>query len=240
MSEWGQTWDWLTDPANYHGMEGVPWRFKEHLAISAESVLIAAAIALPLGLVLGHFRRGSVFITSIANSARAIPVVGVLIILSLGPFGVGRGAVIVSLVIFAIPPIVTNAYTGVRTVDPDVREAAVGTGMRGWQVLMRVEAPLAIPLVAAGVRLASVQVWATATLAALVGSGGFGRFVVDGYSIQDYGEVYGGVIYIALTSVMLEFGLGMVEKRLRARYGASREVTGGVVPVARGGNVAAV
>ena len=224
MSVPDQVWQWLTTAANYQGSEGVPHRFAEHVAISGAAVLIAAAIAIPVGLLLGHVGRGGLFVTSMANGARAVPIFGVLILLAVGPLGVGRSAAIVALVIFAIPPMLTNAYTGVREVDPDARGAAVGMGMNARQVLARVETPLALPLVAAGFRLAAVQVWATATLAALVGSGGFGRYIVDGYSIQDYGQVYGGVIYVALTSVLLEAGLAAVERRLRRRVGQSRPV----------------
>jgi osmoprotectant transport system permease protein len=220
-----QVWSWLTTASNYQGSSGVPARFVQHAGLAGASLLIAAAIALPLGVLLGHGRRGGLVVTSLANAARAVPVVGVLIILAVGPLGVGRSAAIVALMIFAIPPILTNAYTGVREIDRDAREAAVGMGMKGRQVLLRVEVPLALPLIAAGFRLAVVQVWATATLAALVGSGGFGRFIVDGYAIQDYGQVYGGVIYVALTAVLLEVGLAAVERRLRARLGPSRRVT---------------
>jgi osmoprotectant transport system permease protein len=220
-----QVWSWLTDPANYHGSDGVPHRFVQHAGLSAAALLITAALALPLGVVLGHSRRGGAFVTSVANAARAVPILGILIVFAVGPLGVGRRSAIAALVIFAIPPILTNAYTGVREVDADVREAAVGMGLRARQVLWRVEIPLALPLIAAGFRLAAVQVWATATLAAIVGSGGLGQFVVVGYSIQDYGQVYGGVVYIALTSVLLEMALAAVERRLRARLGPSRPVT---------------
>lgn len=225
MSIPSQVWSWLTDPANYQGPNGVPWRLAQHAGISLAALLVTAAFALPIGVVLGHRRRGGLFVTSFANAARAIPILGVLIIFAIGPLGVGRRSAIAALVIFAIPPILTNAYTGVREVDRDVRDAAVGMGMNAWQVLRRVEVPLALPLIAAGIRLAAVQVWATATLAAIVGSGGLGQFIVVGYSIQDYGQIYGGVVYIALTSVLLEASLAAVERRLRVRLGQSRPVT---------------
>lgn len=232
MSTWEQTWDWLTDAGNYNGSSGVPHRLVEHASISGEALLVAAAIALPVGVMLGHAKRGGLVVSSLANAARAVPVVGILILLAVGPLGVQRRTAVVALVIFAIPPMVTNAYTGVRTVDADVREAAKGTGMSGGQVLRRVEVPLALPLIAAGVRLAAVQVWATATLAALVASGGLGQFIIEGYGVQDYGEVYGGVVYIALTAVLIEAGLGLVEHRLRSRYGPSRRVTAVIEPLA--------
>lgn len=225
MSAYSDAWQWLTDASHYRGSDGVPARLLEHAGVSGESLVLAGLIALPIGLVFGHLRRGGLFVTSIANAGRAVPVVGVLILLAVGPLGVGRPAAVAALVVFAIPPILTYSYTGVREVSADVRESAVGMGMRGWQVLLRVEVPLAVPLIAAGLRLAAVQVWATATLAALVGSGGFGRFILDGYSVQDYGQVYGGVFWVALTSVLLEVVGAGVERRARARLGQSPPVT---------------
>lgn len=217
-----EIWVWLTTASHYSGGDGVPSRVGQQLGFSAEALAIALAIALPLGVVLGHGRRGGVVITSIANAARAIPVVGVLLLLAVGPLGIGDAPGIVALVVFGIPPVLTNSYTGVRNVDPDAREAAVGMGMSGRQVMWTVEVPLALPLIAAGVRLAAVQIWATATLAAIVGSGGLGRYIVDGYSTQDYGQVYAGVIFVALIAVLLEIVLAYLERRVRRRYGGEQ------------------
>lgn len=224
MSTPSQVWHWLTTASNYRGGDGVPARLMEHASISFEAILIAAAITVPLGVLLGHGRRLGIVITVIANASRAIPVVGVLILLAIGPFGVGRTAAIWALVIFAIPPILTNTYTGVREVDADVRDAAKGMGMNAPQVIVRVEVPLALPLIAAGFRLAAIQVWATATLAAIVGSGGLGQFIVVGFGIQDYGQLYGGVIYVALSAVLLEAVFAAIEHWLRRRLGQTRSV----------------
>jgi len=150
-----------------------------------------------------------------------VPILGVLILLASGSLGVGRRTAVVALVIFAIPPMLTNSYTGIRTVSPDARAAAIGMGMSRGQLVRRVELPLAIPLIATGVRLAGVQVWATATLAAIVGSGGLGQFVVEGYSVGDYGEVYGGVVVVVVTALLLDAVLGAIENTLRRRYGAA-------------------
>jgi osmoprotectant transport system permease protein len=224
MSTWSAVWDWLTAAGHYRGPDGVPHRLLEHAGISFEAIAIAAAISLPLGIVTGHVRRFGGVVTVIANASRAIPVIGVLIILAVGPLGVGRDTAVVALVIFAIPPILTNTYTGVRNVDDDVRESAVGMGMNNRQVMLRAEIPLALPLIAAGFRLAAIQVWATATLAAIVGSGGLGQFIVVGYGLQDYGQLYGGVIYIGLTAVLLEGAFAMIERWLGRRLGQSRPV----------------
>jgi osmoprotectant transport system permease protein len=120
----------------------------------------------------------------------------------------------------------TNSYTGVREVSPDARAAAVGMGMSRPQLIRRVELPLALPLIATGVRLAAVQVWATATLAAIIGSGGLGQFVVDGYGSGDYGEVYGGVVVVVVTALLLDGLLGVAERQLRRRFGDSSGMPG--------------
>jgi osmoprotectant transport system permease protein len=124
-------------------------------------------------------------------------------------------------VIFAVPPVLTNAFTGIREVDSEVTRAATGMGMTRFQLSRRVELPLALPLIAAGVRLAAVQVWATATIAAIVGSGGLGHLVTTGYATGDYGEVYGGVLVIIVTALLIDGGLGVVQKVLRRKYGTA-------------------
>src|SRR5436190_18000963 len=138
MSIPSQVWSWLTDPAIYKGPDGVPWRLAQHAGISGAALLITAAFALPIGVVLGHNRRGGLLVTTVANAARAIPILGVLIIFAVGALGVGRRSAIAALIIFAIPPILTNACTGGREVDRDIRDAAVGMGMNARQVLWRV------------------------------------------------------------------------------------------------------
>jgi osmoprotectant transport system permease protein len=219
VGTWHQIEVWFSTGSNFTGQGGVIDRLAQHASISAEALVLAAVVAIPLAVGLAQLPRGGVIVTSIGNAARAIPILGVLILLAAGSLGVGRTSAVVALFIFAVPPMLTNAYTGVRGVSPDARAAAVGMGMSRVQLIRRVELPLAIPLIAAGVRLSAVQVWATATLAAIIGSGGLGQFVVDGYSVGDYGEVYGGVAVVVVTAVMLDEGLGFVERRLRRRYG---------------------
>lgn len=213
----------FANPATYSGNDGLPARLEAHVAICVVTLAIASGVALPLGVVLGRARRGGVLVTSLANAARAVPVLGVLILFAVGPLGVGTSSAVASLVIFALPPLVTNAYTGVREVDPEIRTAATAMGMSGRQRLWRVELPVALPLVAAGVRTATVQVWATATLAAIVGSGGLGRYIVDGYAQENYGEVYGGVIVVAVTAVLLDAALGRLQLAVRAAFGGESE-----------------
>jgi osmoprotectant transport system permease protein len=201
---------WLTDPAQWSGPDGIPVRTLQHLWYSVLATVIAAAIALPIGVYIGHTGRGAVFAVNLTNLGRAIPSLGI-IILMFTVFGFGIAPVLITLFALAIPPIVTNSYIGVRSVDPDVRQAAEGMGMRGRQVLWQVELPIAMPLIMAGIRTSAVQVVATATLAAFVGLGGLGRYLIDGLSQRDLAQVVGGAILVAVLSLLTELVLGRVQ-----------------------------
>ena len=201
---------WLTDPVQWSGPDGIPVRTLQHLWYSLLATTIAAAIALPIGVYIGHTGRGALFAVNLTNLGRAIPSLGI-IILMFTIFGFGIIPVLVTLFALAIPPIVTNSYIGVRSVDPDVRQAAEGMGMRGRQVLWQVELPMATPLIMAGIRTSAVQVVATATLAAFVGLGGLGRYLIDGLAQRDLAEVVGGAILVAALSLLTELVLGRVQ-----------------------------
>jgi osmoprotectant transport system permease protein len=201
---------WLTDPAQWNGPDGIPVRTLQHIWYSLLATAVAAAIALPVGVFIGHTGRGALFAVNLSNLGRAIPTFGIIILVFLVA-GYGFVPVLVSLTALAIPPIVTNSYTGIRSVDPDVRESAEGMGMRGRQVLWRVELPVAMPLIMAGIRTSTVQVVATATLAAVVGLGGLGRYLIDGLSQRDLAQVVGGAILVALLSLLTELALGRVQ-----------------------------
>jgi osmoprotectant transport system permease protein len=201
---------WLTDPAQWSGPDGIPVRTLQHLWYSLLATAIAGAIALPIGVFIGHTGRGAVFAINLTNLGRAIPSLGI-IILVFTLVGFGIVPVLVALIALAVPPIVTNSYIGVRSVDRDVREAAEGMGMRGRQVLWEVELPVAMPLIMAGIRTSAVQVVATATLAAFVGLGGLGRYLIDGLSQRDLAQVVGGAILVAVLSLLTELGLGRVQ-----------------------------
>jgi osmoprotectant transport system permease protein len=201
---------WLTDPAQWSGPDGIPVRTLQHLWYSLLATAIAAAIALPVGVFIGHTGRGAVIAVNLTNLGRAIPSLGI-IILMFTVFGFGIAPVLITLFALAVPPIVTNSYAGVRSVDPEVREAAEGMGMRGRQVLWQVELPVAMPLIMAGVRTSAVQVVATATLAAFVGLGGLGRYLIDGLSQRDLAQVVGGAILVAVLALLTELALGRVQ-----------------------------
>jgi osmoprotectant transport system permease protein len=212
---------WLTDPAQWSGPDGIPVRTLQHLWYSVLATVIAAAIALPIGVYIGHTGRGAVFAVNLTNLGRAIPSLGI-IILMFTVFGFGIAPVLITLFALAIPPIVTNSYIGVRSVDPDVRQAAEGMGMRGRQVLWQVELPMAMPLIMAGIRTSAVQVVATATLAAFVGLGGLGRYLIDGLAQRDIAEVVSGAILVAVLSLLTELVLGRVQTMVVSKGLAER------------------
>jgi osmoprotectant transport system permease protein len=206
-------WRWYTTGAHWRGPGGIPHRVEEHIAMSAAAVLAALLISLPIGLAIGHTGRGAVVGVNLANIGRAIPSFAILVI-GAELLHIGAEPAFFALLALAIPPIVTNTSVAIREVDADAREAARGMGMTGWQVLRSVELPLAVPLVMAGVRTAGVQVVATATLAAVVAWGGLGRFIIDGISQQDGGQLVGGALLVVLLSLLTEVALGALQQFL--------------------------
>lgn len=207
---------WLADPAHWSGTDGIPTRLVEHLQLSAESVAIGAVIALPVGILLGHYGRLGNLAMNVSNVGRALPSFGILVI-AFQIFGLGDLPIILSLTALAIPPMVTNSYVGLREVDPDVKDAARGMGYRELAQLLRVELPLAVPLVMAGIRTSAVQVVATAALAALIAGGGLGRYIIDGLAQFDYTKVVAGAVLVGLLAVATEATLAGVERLLTPR-----------------------
>ena len=211
---------WFRDSDHWHGASGVPTLLGQHALLTLVSMLIAMAVGLPIALWLGHRGHGGTFAVNLTNIGRAIPIVALLSLLSLGVFGTealgpfGRSglATLVTLALFALPPIVTNAYTGMVEVDRDMVEAARGMGMSESGVLRKVELPLAMPLIVSGIRLAVVQVWATATIAALVAGPGLGRIIVHGYESFQTAEVVAGSLIVAVVALALELALAVVQK----------------------------
>ncbi|MGL4745963.1 MAG: ABC transporter permease [Dermatophilaceae bacterium] len=225
---------WFTDPANWSGADGIPHRLLEHVRYTAVVLVIAAAIAIPVGLWVGHSGRGRWLVTA-ANSLRAVPTLGLLfvVVLWLGPLVTGELAFtlpsIVVLVLLAVPPLLAGAYAGIENVDPGVRDAARGVGMTPVQQLLQVELPGALPLLFSGVRAATLQVVATATIAAYVGLGGLGRYLVDGIALSDYPRTAGGAVLVAALAVLLDAGLALVQRRsVSAGIGGSRGRAGRV------------
>jgi osmoprotectant transport system permease protein len=207
---------WFADPAHWSGADGVPVRVAEHLGYCLLATAVATLIALPLGVILGHTGKGGSLAINVSNAGRAIPTFGIVILAFLVA-GSGLLPITVALVLVAIPPILTNTYVAVRGIDRELRDAAEGMGMYGWQVVRQLEVPLAMPLIMAGVKTSAVQVVATATLAAYVSLGGLGRYIFDGLGQQVYAEVAAGAILVAVLALGVEYGLSKVQTAVTAR-----------------------
>ena len=227
----GDTFEWLTDPANWQTTNfdtGIWDQLVAHVFFSAIALAIALLIALPLGLWIGHTGKAT-WLVSAANAVRALPTIGVLVLLVviIAPNFYGRtnaGYLIpteIVLVLLAIPPILSNAYAGVQNVPPAVRDAAFGMGMTGPQVLTKVELPNALPLIFSGFRSATLQVIATATIASYVTLGGLGRFIYDGLAQQDYAQMISGGLLVAALALVSDLLLALAQ-----RYTVSSGITG--------------
>ncbi|MFJ1927782.1 MULTISPECIES: ABC transporter permease [unclassified Streptomyces] len=205
MNTLSKAWSWLTTSAHWYGDDGIWTRLGQHLYLTVVCLLISCLIALPVALVLGHLGRGGALAVNISNVGRAVPTFAVLVLLLLTPVGrFGEGPTIVALVLFAVPPLLTNAYVGMRGVDQDVVRAARGMGMTGRQLLFQVEVPLALPLILTGVRIAAVQLVATATIAALAGGGGLGRIITAGFNLASTAQVVAGAVLVAVFALIVE------------------------------------
>jgi len=210
---------WFADPAHYRGSDAVQTRLLEHLEVSGLAVLVGVLVALPIGLYLGHTGRLAFVAVNVANIGRAIPSLAAiaLAIPIAGTLlgvqnGLGFWPTFFALIPLALPPILTNAYVAVRAVDRDVIEAARGMGIGETGILRRIELPLALPLVLAGIRTAAVNVVATATLGALVAFGGLGRYIVDGLGLQEYDRLFAGALLVALLAIAVEVAFGTFER----------------------------
>ncbi|GGP69533.1 ABC transporter permease [Saccharothrix coeruleofusca] len=217
---------WLVDPVNWSGGRSIPVRVGVHLLYCLGAVLGAAAIAVPLGLFIGHTGRGGVLLVGGSNALRALPTLGLVTFLYL-LMGGGPAGVLIALVVLAVPPILAGAYAGVQGVDRGVVDAARGMGMTGAQRLWQVEVPNALPLLVGGLRNATLQVVATASVAAYVGVETLGRPLLDGLRVLDYGQFVGGAVLIALLAVLLDAllaGVGrlVVPRGLRLSAGSRR------------------
>lgn len=218
MSTVTDAWAWLTDPAHWAGDDGIAHRLLQHLALTVVCLAVSCLIALPVALVLGHLGKGGALAVNISNVGRAVPTFAVLVLLLLTPVGRwGEGPTVVALVLFAVPPLLTNAYVGMREVDRDVVQAARGMGMTGRQLLLRVELPLALPMVLTGVRIAAVQLVATATIAALAGGGGLGRIITAGFNLASTPQVVAGAVLVAVFALAVEAVFVAVERLAPAR-----------------------
>ncbi|MEU4799146.1 ABC transporter permease [Streptomyces sp. NPDC023327] len=226
MNTVGDAWAWLTDPAHWAGDDGIWHRLTQHLVLTLACLLISCLIALPVALILGHLGKGGALAVNLSNVGRAVPTFAVLVLLLLTPLGKwGDGPTVVALVLFAVPPLLTNAYVGMRGVDRGVVQAARGMGMTGRQMLWRVELPLALPLVLSGVRIAAVQLVATATIAALAGGGGLGRIITAGFNLASTPQVVAGAVLVAVFALLVE-GVFEVAERIAPGWTRGRGSAG--------------
>jgi len=216
---------YLTDPANWTGPGGITTLLLQHLGYTALAVLIAAVIAIPLGIVIGHTGRGSLLVIGTSNAARALPSLGLLVLMVL-LLGTGIGAIVLVLTVLAIPPILTATAAGVAGADPDAVHAARALGMTSGQIVGKVEWPLALPLVVSGLRSATLQVVATATVAGFAAGGALGRLLISGQRNNDYSEVFAGAVLVAALAVLFDVLLGalgwLAARRARPRGRLSR------------------
>jgi osmoprotectant transport system permease protein len=203
VSLWAELAAFFADSTNWSGSDGIPVRLVEHVYYTGIALSIAALIALPTGMLIGHTGRGAFLAINLGNAARSFPTFGLLILVVL-LVGLNITPVLVALVILGIPPILTATYAGIQGVDDATVIAARGMGMTEVDMLLRVETPVALPVILSGVRSATLQIVSTATIAAYVAFGGFGRYVVDGLSSQDYGEMLAGAVLVAALAIVLD------------------------------------
>jgi osmoprotectant transport system permease protein len=211
-SAMGQGWEWLTDPANWTGAAGIPLRTMEHLQYTGLTLLIAVAIAVPLGLYIGHTGRGQVAVVAVSGLLRALPTLGMLTLFVLLA-GLGLMPPIWSLVLLAVPPLLAGTYSGIAAVDRSIVDSARSMGMTELQILFRVEVPNGMKVMFGGLRGATLQVVATAAVVAVINLGGLGRYLIDGLALGDYGRVFGGAVIIAVLALAVD---GMIA--LAARF----------------------
>jgi osmoprotectant transport system permease protein len=214
---------WLLNPENYVGRYGVPTLLGEHLWLSAAAIVPAGLLAIAIGLAIGHTGRGVALVVGLSSAARAIPTLGLLLALVLA-FGVTQRelAVILALAAIAFPPLLAAAYSGVQLITGGVVDAARAQGLSEWQLVLRVELPLAAPQLIGGLRSASLQVISTAVLAPLVGMGGLGFGIVQGLSLRQFDQVIASGIMIVLLALTIDMGLAALQRLLSRRLGGAR------------------
>lgn len=223
---------WLAEPTHWVGAASIPVRLLQHLGLTFGVVALAALIALPLGIMIGHTGRFRFLIVATSGAARAIPTLGVLTLAGLW-FGIGLAAPVLALLVLAIPPMLTATYTGIDSADPRAVDAARAIGLKEWQIIRFVELPAARTLILGGLRSTTLQVLATATLAAYTADAGLGRYLYIGLKTRDYGQMIVGAILVVALALVLD-GLWVLVSRA-----ASRRTGGGEVspPVGGGGTV---
>ncbi len=217
---------YLLDPANWGGPSGITALLLQHLAYTAAAVAIAAVIGIPVGIVIGHTGKGSFLVIGLSNAARAVPSLG-LLVLVVTLLSSGIGPIIAVLAILALPPILTATATGVSQADREAVHAARALGMTAGQIVGKVEWPLALPLVISGLRSATLQVVATATIAGFVSGGGLGRLLISGQRNADYAQMFAGAVLVAALAILFDLllgGIGLLAARRSTRRRNAAEI----------------
>jgi len=216
---------WLFDPAQWQGANALQVRLAEHLFYTFVAVLIAAVIAVPLGYFIGHTGRGREIAIGVSGAARALPSFGLILLLVLLVGAAQKPlAAFIAFVLLAIPSILAGAYSGIEAVDRRVIDAARATGMTEWQILRKVEIPLGLPLLIGGIRAAALQVVATVTLAAYIGLGGLGLYIIKGLALRDFPQMLGAALVIVALALLLDGLIALIQ-----RFAVPRGVTAGRV-----------
>lgn len=205
---------WLADGSRWTGSGGILLRTVEHLSITFVVVLIAAAIAIPIGVLIGHTRKGSTAIGAFTGAFRAVPTLGLLTLFGL-LIGIGLVAPMLALIILAVPSLLAGAYSGIQSIDPTIPGAAKAIGMSPAQVIWQVELPLAVPVLVGGLRAATLQVVATATLAAYTADYGLGRYLFAGMKTRDYPQMLASALLVIALAIILELILGTIHRHVR-------------------------
>ncbi|MGY0501335.1 ABC transporter permease [Nocardia sp. FBN12] len=226
MNLFVEAWNYLSDGANWGGPTGIEHRLLQHLWYSFLAVALSAVVAVPLGLLIGHTRRGSAVMVGFANAMRALPTLGLLTFLVLG-LGLGLIPPLLALITVGVPPLLAGAYAGIANVQADVVDASRAMGMTESQILFRVEVPNAMPVLLGGLRSATLQVVATATIAAYVNLGGLGRYIFDGIGLYRYDLVLVGALLVAVLALVLD---GLLAVAVWASAPGSGRVTRSAAP----------
>lgn len=206
---------WLADPTHWAGSDGIATRVLEHLWYSVLALLVAMIVAIPLGLYVGHTGRGRGLAISLSGALRAMPSLGLLTLLAVAmalPLSLSVVPSTIVLAILAIPPLLANTYAGVEGIDPDVVDGARATGLSERQIVAGVELPLAGPMILGGIRSATLQVLATATISAYLGLGGLGRYILDGLPVRDYPKMLAGAIIVTVLALAVDGLLKLAER----------------------------
>lgn len=213
MNIFDKTWAWFTDDGAWTDSGGIFQRLLEHLGYSGLILFFAALIAVPIGLWVGHTGKGENIVVGVTGALRALPTLGLLTLFALW-MGLGLTAPVTALVILAISPLLAGVYSGIAAVDPITVDAARAQGMTEWQILTRVELPLAAPLIFGGLRNATLQVIATVTIMAYINLGGLGRYLIDGLAVRDYPRMVAAVVLVAVLALVVDALLALIQRAL--------------------------